>query len=109
MVAEPGGSAMSGDRARMPIEDAMRLFFGHLFSRLPAEIGDELLRQFLDHAKPKQAGMMWWADQPLTVFEENGQLVVDRAAVDAIVSTVTPAELPSSVSATGERNGAKGE
>ena len=109
MVAEPGGSAMSDEEARMPIEDAMRLFFGHLFSRLPAEIGNELVRQFLDHAKPKQAGMMWWADQPLTVFEENGQLVVDRAAVEAIVSAVTPAELPSSDSVTAERNGAKGE
>jgi hypothetical protein len=85
---------MSQEEERMPIEEAMRVFFGHMFSRLPAEIGDELLRQFLEQARPKEAGMMWWADHALTVYQENGELVVDRAAVEAIVSQVTPVELP---------------
>jgi hypothetical protein len=37
---------------------------------------------------------MWWADQALLVYEENGELVVERAEVEGIVSKVRPYELP---------------
>ena len=83
-----------GGASRIPLEEAIRFFIAHAFSRVPAEIGQEVQRQLLEQARPKEPGLMWWADQALLVYEENGELVVERAEVEGIVSKVRPYELP---------------
>jgi hypothetical protein len=80
---------------RIPLDEAMRLFFAHAFSRMPPELGTELQRKLLEQSRPKEPGLMWWADHALMVFEEDGGLVVERAEVDQIIGKVKPYELPS--------------
>ena len=70
----------------------MRLFFGHAFSRVPPEIGEEMQRQILERSLPGKPGLAWWSDHALMVFEQDGALMVERAEVEAIIGKVTPLE-----------------
>lgn len=80
--------------AMMPLEEALRAFCRRLFTALPEEMRDELERQFVETAMPKQAGLTWWADRPLMVFEEAGALVVERAEAEKILAETKPASWP---------------
>jgi hypothetical protein len=75
---------------RIALDEAMRMFLAHAFSRMPPELRAELERKMLEKLPPKEPGLMWWADEPLMVLEEDGALVVERAEVEQIIARVKP-------------------
>ena len=83
---------MSGDR--IPFEEAARMFFAHACSRMPPEIAEELQRKILERFRPTEPGLTWWPDQTLTVHDQDGELVVERAEVESIIARIEPYEWP---------------